>query len=472
MFHPATEERGCIMAKGPGGGGGGGGTQDRNTYGTAGNDVLGTHDRGTTFGFAGNDTITGTAAADSVHGGDGNDIITTLGGNDLVHGGLGDDRMDGGAGIDWLNYGDDYGITPTGLPAGLGAVSGVTVNLNLTTAQNTNGAGLDTIIGFENVGGTQYNDAITGLAAQSSTIFARAGNDRITGGSAADSLWGETGDDTIDGGGGNDQIVTGAGNDILRGGAGDDFIEADFRDPNNSTPGNDVIDGGLGIDWLVYEGAATGVRVDLNILTAQNTGGGGIDTISNIETVSGSRFADVLTGNAGANTFYSNGGADVLNGMGGDDYLVGDFSLGTLNGGDGNDRILAGAFLNGGNGNDILYSELGKETMTGGSGADTFMFDRTTAGLDAWSTPDAIDVITDYSRLQGDKIDLHNYALGTTNVIGYADYTTFVGLSQIKFVNHGTYQTIEADVTGDRVSDFAIQITGAAPLIASDFILA
>ncbi len=429
---------------------------------------LETRDRGTTFGFAGNDTITGGAGQDSVHGGDGNDTIRTGAGNDYVHGGLGDDFIDGGAGNDWLNYGNDFGLA-NGIAVGAGATSGVTVNLNITTAQNTGGAGIDTIIGFENVAGTEFNDVLTGLANQSSTIFAFGGNDRVTGGSASDDLWGGNGNDTIDGGGGTDFLHGNAGNDTIRGGDGGDFIWADFRDLTTIV-GNDVIDGGLGIDSLYYEDAASSLRLDLNILTAQSTGGGGIETITNVENIYSSQFADVITGNAAANVLIGGSGADVIKGMGGNDLIqvgVG----GTADGGDGNDQIWEATFGFGGNGNDTMISGYGVQNMTGGAGADTFLFDVTTAGYNSYTAPDQMDVITDYSRAQGDKIDLHNYGLGTTNVIGYANYTSFVGLSQIKFVNHGTYQTIEADLSGDRVSDFAIRINGTAPLAASDFIL-
>ena len=38
------------------------------------------------------------------------------------------------------------------------AAAGVTVNLSVTTAQNTVGAGLDTLSGFENLSGSAFND--------------------------------------------------------------------------------------------------------------------------------------------------------------------------------------------------------------------------------------------------------------------------------------------------------------------------
>jgi Ca2+-binding RTX toxin-like protein len=456
----ATPASGKLEAKAKGAGGGGG-VQDRNVYGTIGNDILQARAKYAAFGFAGNDTITGTAGAESIFGGDGNDTIQALGDNDYVDGGLGNDFMDGGTGIDTLGYFNDLAAT-----AGASATAGVTVNLNLTTAQITGGAGTDTIIGFENIHGSQFNDVLTGLATQSSTIFAKEGNDRITGGAAHDILWGEAGDDTIDGGAGIDFIFGNAGNDTLRGGAGDDYIYGDYS--GDTAVGNDVIDGGLGNDHLSYEYALAGVKVDLNVLTAQNTGGAGIDTVSNIEWINGSKFADVLTGNALANRLNGIGGADILNGMGGDDLVDGTGTGDTANGGDGNDRVAWATFCNGGNGNDLLISGNAQQTMTGGAGADTFLFDA--INFQGTSQAGAVDIITDYSRVQGDKIDLHNMVLGT-NFIGYAEYSTFVGLTQIKTKSHVGFQTIEADLNGDRISDFVLQINGNTPLVVTDFVL-
>ncbi len=42
------------------------------------------------------------------------------------------------------------------------ATAGVTVNLGLTTPQNTVGAGTDTILNIEKVTGSNYNDLLMG----------------------------------------------------------------------------------------------------------------------------------------------------------------------------------------------------------------------------------------------------------------------------------------------------------------------
>src|SRR6185312_2623763 len=67
----------------------------------------------------------------------------------------------------------------------------------------------------------------------------------------------------------------------------------------------------------------------------------------------------------------------------------------TLSGLGGND------ILDGGAGNDILIGGAGLDRLIGGSGSDTFCFH-----LAADSTPGAVDVITDFSAAELDKIDL------------------------------------------------------------------
>ena len=214
--------------------------------------------------------------------------------------------MDGGAaGTDTASY-------------QAGATAGVTVNLALTTAQNTIGAGVDTLVNFENLTGTAFNDTLTG----------------------------NTGANVIDGLAGNDSLTGGAGNDTLTGGVGNDTV--------NGGAGNDRMDGGAaGTDTVSYEtGATAGVKVSLAIATAQNTVGAGTDTLLNFENLTGSGFNDKLAGNAGANT---------LSGLAGNDSLNGAAGIDSLSGGAGNDRLIGGA---------------GNDSLDGGVGTDSFIFDK------------------------------------------------------------------------------------------------
>ena len=102
--------------------------------------------------------------------------------------------------------------------------------------------------------------------------------------------------------------------------------------------GNDTIDGGVGAaDRVDYTDASAGVTVDLIAGTA--TGGSGSDTLTGIEDVEGSEFADDITGNdsASGNFLFGNGGNDRLNG--GDPDRAGGGGVDRFDGGSGIDTV-------------------------------------------------------------------------------------------------------------------------------------
>jgi hypothetical protein len=76
------------------------------------------------------------------------------------------------------------------------ATAAVTVNLATTSAQNTGGAGSDTLSNFENLIGSAFNDILTG-SASANAINGGAGNDTIKGGAGADILTGGPGNDSF-----------------------------------------------------------------------------------------------------------------------------------------------------------------------------------------------------------------------------------------------------------------------------------
>jgi hypothetical protein len=118
----------------------------------------------------------------AVFGGAGSDQLTGGAGNDFIDGGADNDVLKGGPGTDTLSYET--------------ASLGVTVNLALTKAQYTIGAGKDTISGFENLSGSGFSDKLSGDGSANS-IFGNAGNDVITGKGGADLLDGGSGADTF-----------------------------------------------------------------------------------------------------------------------------------------------------------------------------------------------------------------------------------------------------------------------------------
>lgn len=100
---------------------------------------------------------------------------------------------------------------------------------------------------------------------------------------------------------------------VLNGGAGDDVL--------TGKGGNNVLNGGAGNDTASYEGAPTGVVVDLAKGTASN-GYGGIDRLTSIENLLGSSHDDILSGDTGSNRLEGGGGNDLLIGGGGYDHYV------------------------------------------------------------------------------------------------------------------------------------------------------
>lgn len=144
-------------------------------------------------------------------------------------------------------------------------------------------------------------------------------NNFYQGGSGADTIRGYGGDDELRGGGGADRIEGGDGADFIFGEEGNDRLFGDNgNDRLHGGAGNDEINGGAGNDWAEFGG---GAAVTVNLATGVATGQGN-DTLSGIENVLGSGFADILIGNSAANILSGNGGSDRLTGGGGADTFV------------------------------------------------------------------------------------------------------------------------------------------------------
>ncbi|MGA1675222.1 MAG: peroxidase family protein [Pseudomonadales bacterium] len=282
-------------------------------------------------------------------------VIAGGAGDDVIGGGAGNDQLDGGAGSDIASY--------------VAATAGVVIDLALATAQDTVGAGTDTLVSIEGIIGSVFDDEITGSGA----------DDYIDGGTGlgADTLDGAGGSDTVSyasstagvtvnlalngpqdtvGAGVDDltsfeNIVGSAFDDNLTGSAGANVMEGGL--------GNDVMNGAGGNDTLSYERSIAGVTVNLALTAAQNTIGAGTDRVSNFENLRGSGFADTLTGNGGVNIIEGGAGNDTLNGAGGNDILVGGTGNDALNGGAGNDTAVFS-----GNRSEYTISRSGTGTRT------------------------------------------------------------------------------------------------------------
>ena len=253
--------------------------------------------------IAGIENLTGTPANDSLTGSSTANTITGGGGDDLLVGGDGDDALNGGDGVDTVSY------STSAVP--------VTVNLSVTTAQNT-GAGADLISNVENA----------------------------VGGSGSDTLTGTAGANTLTGG---------PGNDTLTGGDGDDRL-----------------DGGDGRDRVVYASSTVGVTVNLTTATAT---GQGTDLLTSIENATGSRVRRLDHRAApsrtrsraapGATRSAAREGATASREATAPTGSAAARVLDELLGGRGNDRGDAGG------GNDLWKGGAGRDHIGGGAGRDT-----------------------------------------------------------------------------------------------------
>lgn len=403
------------------------------------------------------ENITGSLFDDVLIGSDAANTIDGMDGNDMIKGGLGDDTLIGGVGTDTLTY--------------AGSATSIAVNLATLTAQDTLGAGIDTLSGFENLIGSAFNDTLTGDA-NANTIEGCLGNDTLNGGlgvdtvsyasasalvkvnlatltaqnssgagtdtlSAFENILGSIYNDTLTGNTGANTIDGGSGNDVIQGGLGDDSLI-----------------GGLGTDTVTYAAASAAIALNLATLTAQNTGGAGTDTLSGFEYIIGSAYNDTLIGNSSSNKIEGGLGNDTLDGGTGTDTVsyASASSAVTVNlattiaqntGGAGTDllanfeSIYGSAFgdtLTGNASANTLTGAAGADTITGGLGADAFKFVLGT--MDGTS-----DHITDYSTAQGDKIDLRDL------LVGYDPLTKLI-TDFVEFTNSGANTIMKVDRDG------------------------
>ena len=326
----------------------------------------------TQYGNPNGQTIYGFETNDTIHAGgtlsSHNNYIATYGGDDLVYGATGKDNVDAGDGNDTV-----FGYAERDYLYGEG--------------------GNDTLHGGDGsdfIKGGDGDDLIYGDAGDDSSLYGDDGDDTIYGGTGDDHLSGGNGDDFLHGGDGSDLIQGGDGNDVLIGGNGDDNLN-----------------GGDGIDTVSFAPSNYSVTVDLAAGTAT---GEGTDTLLNLENITGSAFADHLTGNNTDNVINAGDGDDVLVGGLGDDVLDGgdgedtvDYSAaaagvsvnletGVASGGAGVDtlvsieHIIGSAFdddltgshlianhIEGGGGNDHIHGFTGDDTLYGGDGDDEIL---------------------------------------------------------------------------------------------------
>jgi len=430
-----------------------GGAGDDTLYGGAGADsITGGTGNNTAYGGLGADTFIGSAGTDTIADGDGSDfaylsdgwmpVSVERDGNDLIAAYQTDDGSQAGSVRVANQYASTFGSS------GVKAIKiqdlhdattiSTTYIINDSTAYAASGVidGSTTAITTVGANDTEYlfagtsgADVVSAAGQSNSTIdvifVGNGGDDTFTGGAGDDVFVGGAGNDTYTGGSGYDEVYYGAattgmtvslasstasglGTDKLSGienVTGSRYADTITGDANanwiDGGLGNDAIDGGGGVDTVDYRDSDSLVTVNLD--TGSVTGGMGDDTLSNIENVYGSDYADTITGNVDANSLYGYKGNDSFIGSAGGD---------TIDGGDGTDTVdysgvtgshnidLAGgmASLNGGVSVDTLYYI---EAVISGDGADTIFGNSDTVSIIAGGGDDYVKVRSGNQTLDG-----------------------------------------------------------------------
>ncbi len=267
----------------------------------------------------------------------------------------------------------------------------------------------------------------------------------LVGTEAGETLVSGAGDDNLFGGAGHDDLRGGAGDDNLFGGAGTDtaVLEA----------GNDLLNGGRGSDWLRVGGAIDAV-VNLTRGTA-NADGFGRNEVLNFENVIGGRGDDKLVGDGAANILKGVNGGDMLRGGAGDDRLFGGAGRDILVGGDGEDTLIGGR---------------GRDMMMGGpdSMADLFVFHALADSAVGRNRDKIFDFAQGLDRIDLSRIDANDDMVGNQS-FEYSGDTAQA--NSVWYTKAGSHLILNADVTGDGISDFQIGLVETAMIGVSDFIL-
>jgi Ca2+-binding RTX toxin-like protein len=164
---------------------------------------------------------------------------------------------------------------------------------------------------------------------------------------------------------------------------------------------------------------------------------------------------------------YAGSGNQIFQGTKGKDILTGNILANTLIGGRGNDQLtgdLGNDILIGGKGNDVIYGGEGADIISGGSGKDRFVYNNwieSKAGLSdrvKWGRKDQFDFRSfDANTLQ----DGHQ----TFTFIGRNTFTLQAGELRV------TRSELQADLTGDGIADFVIELEGNRLLRARNLLI-
>lgn len=233
-------------------------------------------------------------------------------------------------------------------------------------------------------------------------------------------------------GAGNDTITGSKGDDVLTGGAGADTFVV--------TAGKDTVaDFALGSDTLTVTKGTGTAKVTVTFA----------DKTSAVYNVTANATTDVTIPALNADkTPLTKADLEKISGVAADKLVL----VGT----DNNDT------LTGGVSDDSLNGGKGADTLTGNAGADTFKFTDLTNGI-----ANRVDTITDFSKAQGDKIDVS--ALGFKTFIGTAAFTAANATNALRFdAATGSLQGNTDAGNANAKAELEIKLTGVTAADLSD----
>lgn len=454
----------------------------------AGNTFSGKYTNDTLNGLAGDEYITGLAGDDLILGNAGGDRLFGGHGADTLEGGGGSDSLSGGAGNDVYGFGPGGGadeIVASGSAPGevdvIRFAAGVTPNQIDVLHPIVGGAvGLDKIT--LQIAGT--GDSITSSGwwqSQAPSLQVEFADGTVW--SAADvaarlDVVGSVGDDVIYGSAFGEVIRGGRGSDILVGGLGSDtyaFALGDGLDQiveiadgssnavrfDIGTLPDDVAIRSFGsivdITYGPYSGAISASFVTGGLGTpvsrlefADGTVWSSADLASRVGT--GSRWNDILGGDAAGNSLRGFAGSDDLQGLGGDDSLDGGAGADLLNGGDGSDTYVYRA----GDGADYVLNDDPLATSI-----DTLRFDASVAPNGLRVMRSLTDLLIDLPGAS-DQIRFGNWFVDGAHQIDRLEFADGTVWSQSDLLNRMGTPTEDFDwLVGASAADAISGLSGA-----------
>ena len=373
------------------------------------------------IGSAYADTLTGDSSRNSFEGGRGNDVLEGERGNDVLEGGGGNDVLAGGTGIDTYVF--------------------------------NKGDGTDRVI--DNGGRIFFDQGTDNDYAGATYAFSDVGSDaRLTVTKSGRTL------NVIEftSGSSGYSFYTRSDGSYTRI-SESSFVYPPRQDGSESNPylataGADSFSGsGIIYDWVSYAGSNSRVIVNLRDDPATvSEGWAEGDTLSGINNLIGSAYADTLTGDSSRNSFEGGRGNDVLEGERGNDVLEGGGGNDVLAGGTGIDTYV----FNAGDGTDTI-------TDSGGS----IVFEQGTDNDYAGATYAFSDVGSD-ARLtvtkSGRTLNVIEFTSGSS---GYSFYTRSDGSDTRISTSELTLPVLPDPVLPDPVSSVTGDGSASNPYLAT-----